>query len=453
MLAALLLFMLGSGICGGATNMTTLIAGRALAGTGAGGVLCLNEIIICDLVPLRQRGQWIGVTFALIAVGTAAGPVFGGLLVSYVTWRWTFYISLPIGGVSAVTFCVFVRLNHDRKGSFLEQLRRIDWIGNIILIGSVVAVLIPLSQASTAYTWTSWHILVPLLIGLGFAMPLFLFYEGSRWCKEPTLPLRFLQNRTTVIALAITFFHAVCTLWTMYFLPVYFQGIKLASPVMSGVMILPTIVLMLPFVVVGGKLMQIFGRYKPVHTVGMAIMVIGFGLLSLLDRHSSPAAWIIFQIVEVAGVGMVVGILLPVVQASLKESDTALSASVWSFIRCFGIIWGVAIPSSIFNNSSQASAQKVISDLAIREMLQHGQAYEHATKIFLENLPSDQLQDQVITVFERSLRTTWLVGIAFAGVGFVLTIFEKEVPLRDSIDSKFGLKEKDSQIAEKSPNP
>lgn len=430
--------------------MAMLIAGRALQGIGAGGVNCLNEIIVCDLVPLRQRGKWIGVVFGLITLGTAAGPVFGGLLVSYVNWRWTFYISLPIGGFSMVAFVVVVRLNHSRQGGLVQQLRRVDWIGNVILMGSVVAILIPLSQASTTYPWSSAHILVPLLVGLLVGVPLFLAYEGSKWCVEPTLPLRLLRNRTTLAALAITFLHALCTLWVIYFLPVYFQGVKMASPVHSGVMLLPTIILMLPFVIVGGKLMEVFGRYKPVHMAGLAIMIIGFGLLSLLDQHSSTAAWVLFQFVEVAGIGMVVGVLLPAVQAPLLESDTALSTSLWSFTRALGLIWGVAIPSSIFNKKSDSLARAKVGDPTTRAMLSHGRAYEHATRKFLKSLPAGQQREEVIMVFSDSLSFVWLIGIAFAGLAFLLTFLEKDVELREKVDSKYGLKSKPTATCDKS---
>jgi len=441
MLTALSFFILGSGICGGASSMAMLIAGRALQGIGAGGVGCLNEIIICDLVPLQQRGQWLGVLFALIALGTAASPVFGGLLISYANWRWTFYLSLPIGSFSLVTFILFIRLNHNRNGDFVSQLRRIDWVGNAIFIAAVVAILVPLSEASTKYPWSSWRILVPLLIGLLLGMPLFLLYEGSKWCVEPAVPLRLFRHRTTLIALAITFLHAIGTLWTFYFLPVYFQGVKEASPMRSGVMLLPTVVSMLPFVIVGGKLMEVTGRYMPVHLVGLAIMTVGFGLLSLLDRNSSTAAWVMFQFVEVAGIGMVIGVLLPAVQAPLAESDTALSASTWSFIRSFGVIWGVAIPSSIFNNRSDSLAKSRITDASVREMLSRGRAYEHATKAYLQSLSSDALRDQAITVFQDSMREIWLVAITFAGLAFFLAFFEKEVKLRDKVDTNYGLRD------------
>ena len=439
-LTAVALFTVGSGICGAAPNMQTLIAGRAVQGIGAGGVNALNEIIVCDLVPLRRRGQYIALIFGLISLGAAAGPIFGGLIVTYTSWKWAFWLSLPIGAASFFMLVIFLHVNHNRQGGIIAQISRIDWLGNVIFIAAVIAILIALSTASTQYSWSSWRILVPLLVGSFVGLPLFLVYEGSKFCIEPTMPLRLFGNRTTSIALGITFLHAINTAWTIYFLPVYFQGVKVVSPARSGVMLIPTIIVMLPFVILGGKYMEIFGRFKPVHLVGLALMMLGFGLFTLLDHDSSAAAWIMFQIVEVAGIGLVVAVLLPAVQASLQESDTALSASTWAFIRSFGLVWGVAIPSTIFNSRFDQLAGGRIDDRNAVATLSHGKAYEHATKSYLESLPSKTVQNQVISVFRDSMKEVWLVGLAFTGVAFVLALFENEVELRKEVETEYGLK-------------
>lgn len=424
-----------------------LIVGRAIQGVGAGGSNVLTEIIVCDLVPLRERGQYLAIIFGLIALGTAGGPIFSGLLVEYTTWRWIFYLNLPLGGTALGMLFLFLHV-HRKRDKILIQLSRIDWIGNFIFVAAVVAVLIPLSMAGSQYSWTSWHIIVPLVIGLILGLPLFLLYEASKFCSEPMVPLRLFANRTTLIAFMLTFLHGVVTIWAIYFLPVYFQGVKAATPARSGVMLIPTFLMMLPFVIISGKLLEQYGRYKPVHIVGSTIMTVGFGLFSMLNGSSSTAAWVIFQGIETAGCGLLVAVLLPAVQAGLAESDTASSASTWAFIRSFGLVWGTAIPSAVFNNRVDHLAHR-IEDPDTAAQLVGGKAYEHATKTFLNSLPSTSIRKEVIRVFTDSLKQVWYVGIAFAGLAFLLAFLEKEIEMRKELETEYGLKKKE----ETSPKP
>jgi hypothetical protein len=373
--------MLGSGICGGATNISMLIAGRAIQGIGAAGVNALVEIIVCDLVPLRERGNYLALIFGLIAIGTALGPLFGGLIVQHSTWRWVFYLNPPVGGVALALLVLFLHVEHKKNQSLATNLARIDWVGNAIFVASIVSILIALSWAGTIYQWSSFHIIVPLAVGM-LGLVAFLFFEGSMYSQAPTMPLHLFSNRTSLTSFVLTFFHGLLTIAALYFLPVYFQGVLDSTPVRSGVQLLPTILSLVPFAAIGGTILAKFGRYRPIHHAGFAMMI-GFGLLSLLDENSSTATWVIFQIIEAGGAGMVVPILLPAVLAPLTEADTALATATWSFLRAFGLTWGTAIPAAIFANRFEQSSGS-ISDPTVVAALSGGQAYEHATKAFLD---------------------------------------------------------------------
>ena len=430
-------FVLGSGICGGADNITMLIAGRALQGIGAGGINVLIEIIICDLLPLRERGNYLAVIFGLVALGTAAGPVFGGLIVQHSSWRWVFYLNLPVGGAALVLLVVFLQVNYRRDSTFVGKVSKIDWVGNIIFVLSMVSILIALSWAGTKYPWSSFRIVVPLVLGF-LGCVTFLFYEGSRYCAAPVMPIHLFRHRTAAVSFILTFLHSVVTIWAIFFLPVYFQGVLASSAGRSGVQLLPTILALIPFAAAGGGIVAKFGRYRPIHHTGFAMMIVGFGLLSLLDADSSTTEWVIFQVIEAAGAGLVIPTLLPAVQAELTDADTALATSTWSFVRSFGMIWGATIPAAIFNNRvSQLSEQ--IGDTRVVAGLGNGKAYEHATRAFLDSLPDVKLRSQVISIFADALQTMWYVAIAFAGFGFLIVIMEKEVPLRKELDTDFGM--------------
>lgn len=430
-------FVLGSGICGGANNITMMIAGRALQGIGAGGINVLIEIIICDLLPLRERGNYLALIFGIIALGTAAGPVFGGLIVQHSSWRWVFYLNLPVGGAALLLLVVFLQVNYRRESTFASKVSNIDWLGNIVFVLSMVSILIALSWAGSKYPWSSFRIIVPLVLGL-LGCVAFLFYEGSRYCVAPVMPIHLFRHRTATVSFILTFLHSVVTIWVIFFLPVYFQGVLASTAGRSGVQLLPTILALVPFAAAGGAMVTKFGRYRPIHHAGFAIMIVGFGLLSLLDAKSSTAEWVIFQAIEAAGAGLVIPTLLPAVQAELTDADTALATSTWAFVRSFGMIWGATIPAAIFNNRVSQLSERA-GDAGVVEALGNGKAYEHATRTFLDSLPDVKLRSLVISIFVDALKTMWYVAIAFAGFGFLIVIIEKEIPLRKELDTEFGM--------------
>ncbi|KAI4199284.1 MAG: hypothetical protein LQ346_002593 [Caloplaca aetnensis] len=447
------IFTFGSGICGGAHNIAMMIAGRALQGIGgernsanafaAGGVNVLIEIVVCDMVPLRERGNYLAIIFGLIALGTALGPVFGGLIVQHSSWRWCFYLNLPIGGAALVMLVAFLQVNWEKETNVRTKLRRIDWIGNTLFVASVVAVLIALSWAGTVYAWSTFRIIVPLVLGfVGFAV--FLLYESSKFCAEPTMPVHLFTNRTSLVAFILTFLHSVVTIWALYFLPIYFQGVLGSSPGRSGVQLLPTVLFLIPFAATGGKLVARFGRYRPIHLAGFAIMVVGFGLFSILSATSPTAAWVIYQAIEAAGAGLIIPALLPAVQAPFSDADTALATSTWAFVRSFGLVWGATIPAAIFNNRFDELARGRVRDPAILSVLTGGQAYQHATRQFLDSLPREVAR-QVSAVFLETLKRTWQVAIGFAGLGFVLVSLEREIKLRQDLNTEFGVTPKEAK--------
>ncbi|KAI4160866.1 MAG: hypothetical protein LQ342_005391 [Letrouitia transgressa] len=440
LILATAIFTLGSGICGGASNIAMLVAGRAIQGIGAGGVNVLIEIVVCDLVPLRERGTYLAIIFGLVALGTALGPVFGGLIVQHTSWRWAFYLNLPIGGAALAMLVFFLQVNWEKETSIMTKLRRIDYVGNSVFVASVVSVLIALSWAGTVYPWSTFRIIVPLILGcVGFVI--FLIYEKSSFCVEPTMPVHLFSNRTSLTAFLLTFLHSVVTIWALYFLPIYFQGVLGSSPGRSGVQLLPTVLSLIPFAAGGGKLVAQFGRYRPIHMAGYAVMIVGFGLFCLLSATSTTAEWVIYQVIEAAGAGLIIPALLPAVQAPLSDADNALATSTWAFVRSFGMVWGATIPAAIFNNRFDQLAPTRIQDPGVVRLLSGGKAYQHATRLFLDTLPPD-VSRQVKSVFLASLKRTWQVAIGFAGFGFVLVSLEKEIKLRKELDTEYGMTER-----------
>jgi hypothetical protein len=422
----------------------------AIQGVGAGGINVLIEIIVCDLLPLRERGKYLGVMFGFVALGTALGPLFGGLIVQNVSWRWIFYLNLPVGGVALIALVTLLKVRSDETTSLITRMKRVDWTGNAIFTLAMVSLLIALSWAGSKYPWSSFQVLVPLIVGfLGFG--LFLLFESSRFCAEPTMPIHLFSNRTSAIALVLTFLHSVATVSVIYFMPVYFQGVLGTNPGRAGTDLLPTILLLIPFAIIAGGTLSKFGRYRPLHHAGFALMIIGFGVLGLLDADSSTAEWVVYQCISAAGAGLILPVLLPAFQVSLAEADTGLSTSTWAFVRSFGQIWGATIPAAVFNNRFAKLSYRITDPVAYAA-LSNGSAYEHATMAFLDTVPDQIVRRQIIDVFADSLQTVWHVSIAFAALGFLLVIIEKEIPLRKELETNFGLKEKESTRPDQPPS-
>ncbi|KAJ6020770.1 Major facilitator superfamily domain general substrate transporter [Penicillium herquei] len=443
-------FTLGSGICGGATGGNMLIVGRAIQGIGSGGVNMIVDVIVSDLVPLRERGNFIAIVLTVYSIGSSMGPFVGGIIVERTTWRWVFYINLPVGGFSLVLLFLFLHTNYQRNTTFSQKIKRIDYIGNVLIMGATAAILCALTYGGSRFPWSSWRIVVPLVLGL-VGLVIFMVFEQSKFCLEPVVPPRLFKNRTSLVVFINTYLFTVLLYWVLFFIPVYFQAILGSSPARAGVQMLPITLVAIPGAVIAVIVLSKFGKYKALHLAGFIILTLGMGLFAHLDRYSSDAEWIVFQIIAALGSGMILNTLLPAFQAPLAESDQAAATASWAFMRSFGNVWGVAIPASIFNNQFDKYAYR-ISDASVRQTLSNGHAYQHASNTFINSL-SDPVKSEVIGVFSDSLKLVWEVSIAFCGLACILVFFEKEVPLRKELETDYGMTEKDVIQAKKRDTP
>ncbi|KAI2618393.1 major facilitator superfamily domain-containing protein [Hypoxylon sp. NC1633] len=224
--AVIAAFMLGSGICGGATTGDMLIAGRAIQGVGSGGIIMVSSIVISDLVPLHQREKISAMLMSIFGVGSALEPFIGGAIVSSTIWRWIFYMNLPIDRAQFAIFFAFERVYYTKEMSFPQKFKGIDLVGNGILAASTVPLLYALNYTGTGYLWQSWHRLAPLLVGvLGFLI--FVWLQTNGFSAEPPMPPRFFRPRISITLAVKIFLYSVPLYWYIFFLPVFFQGVLL----------------------------------------------------------------------------------------------------------------------------------------------------------------------------------------------------------------------------------
>lgn len=437
MIVSVALFALGSGIAGGAGSPAMFIAGRLVQGLGAGGMTMLIDLIVCDLLPLRERSSYLGIVLGACAVGSLVGPVIGGAIVTRTTWRWAFWINLPVCALTLAIVLPFLRLSWRRSPSWSHALARVDWMGNVIFVGSITAILLGLIQGGVVYPWGAWQIVVPLVVGfVGWAG----FFVQQGYCKEPTMPLRLFADRTLATVSLQNFLVSVLLEWCIYVLPLYFQSELGASALASGIDILPINAFMIPSGAVAGAILTKVGRYKELHWAGFAILAISCGLFSTMSSSTSTAAWAWFGILAGIGIGLPLTTQLPAIQAVLPESDTAILTSTYSFIRSFGFVWGATVPSIVFNSRVNAKLPW-IDDPDVRAALANGGAYSYALSI--RHLAGHTLQ-QTLRVYADALRIVWLVGLGFALLGFLLVFVERHVDMRVTLETEFGLEKSKS---------
>ncbi|KAI0435913.1 MFS general substrate transporter [Xylaria telfairii] len=434
---AILLFILGSGIAGGAHDSTMVIAGRTVQGLGAGGIYVLIDIVCCDLVPPRNRGKFLGLMFSWSGLGAAIGPVLGGTIAE-ANWRWIFYLNIPICSLALAILLIFMRRINTGNSSAqpTPKIKQVDFIGSFIFIPSTIAILLGLIMGGMEYSWSSWHVVLPLVLGI-FGWALFHIYEA--FTDIPSVPGRLFKNRTTSTAYFLAFVCAILVQAMIYFIPVYFQGVIGVSVFLSGVDFLPFAIGTLFFAVVSGLLLERFGVYRPLHVIGFSLSIIGYGILMLLRSNTSKVGWAFFQIIASSGPGMAMSVLLPAALAPLPESDVAAATATFSFIRTFGFVWGVTIPSIIFNAFYNRNLH-LIADTTLRNELRDGAAYAFASQVYIRrNEFPKEIWDQIKQVYLISLKAVWLFGLGLSIVGFFAVGFEKQLPLRRDLDTEYGL--------------
>ncbi|PVH97622.1 MFS general substrate transporter [Periconia macrospinosa] len=442
MITTLAIFVLGSGIAGGASNSAMLIAGRTIQGAGSGGLMMLVELIICDLVPVRERGKYLGMVLSTSAIGAITGPVVGGAL-AVADWRWIFYMNLPICGTIIVILFIFLRLQHEQPSSWRDALGRVDWIGNTIFVSSICSLLIGLIFGGVVFPWSSWRVILPIVLGfLGWAV--FHVYESSprRLCLEPSVPSRLFGNRTSASAFYIDFMSSLLLQWVCFFWPVYFQGIRGTTPLRAGINFIPFEAFLIITAALSGGLLTKLGHYRPMHLIGFVLSSIGPGVNILLSQKTPTAVWVIFQMIDAIGRGMLLPTVLPAIMASLSDSDTAAATGMYSFLRSFGFVWGITIPATIFNTQFDRYSSQ-ISDNGVRQKLGGGRAYESISGSYIKALPL-QIQQEVLSVYDKALMAVWIGAIAFSATGFIAVALERHIALRTELDTKFGL-EQDGQ--------
>ena len=423
--AAIVIFLVGSALCGLSRNMGELIGFRALQGLGGGGLLVLAQAIVGDVVPPRERGRYQGAFGAVFGVASVAGPLLGGFFVDSIGWRWVFYINLPIGVVALAVIAVVLRTPVTRTP------HKIDYLGTLLLAASATCIILLTSWGGTTYPWGSG-----VIIGLGIvaAAAAVAWALAERRAPEPVLPLRLFASRVFSVASAVGFITGFALFGAITFIPLFLQVVHGVSPTLSGVHLLPMVLGLLLTSVGSGQLISRYGKYKVFPIVGTALMTVGLYLLSRMNEHTPTLTMSLFFLVLGLGLGMVLQVLVIAVQNSVSYSDLGVATSGATFFRSIGGSFGVAIFGAIFSNRLASELTAALGQAHVPPGFDVAKLHASPVGGTASGLPA-ALHVLVVHAYALSIHTVFLAAVPVALAAFVLTWFLPEVPLRATAEA------------------
>ncbi|KAH9933626.1 iron permease [Epithele typhae] len=451
LLAMILIFALGSALCGAAQSMPMFLAGRgehlvftlhtglkpahaAIQGFGGGGSMSAVQIINADMIPLPERGKFQGIAAVMWAVACSAGPIIGGGLARGGNWRWLFYINLPLCGISFTLSTAFLRVRNPTT-TLAEKIKEMDLIGLTLVVGSTVSFLIGMTWGGVQFSWSSAQVLAPLTIG---AVGIVLFFViEALWIPRPTAPSFLYTSRTTLSGYLGTFFHGIVVIALIYYTPIYLQATQGASALTSGIDMLPIVALIPIAAMFTAVTVQVTKRYLPLNIIGWVLALVGFGVLSILTETSPRAAYVGLQTPAAIATGILwICTTFPVL-APLPYSNSAHALAFFSFTRQFAQSWGITIAGTILQNGLQRALPP-----AYVASLPEGASLAYAAIPTVAAL-DEPLRTEVRVAFARATQTVWRVMVAVAGAGLLSVVLMREVPMKKSLDERWGLRERD----------
>ncbi|TVY16112.1 Efflux pump roqT [Lachnellula arida] len=417
-LTALGLFELGSLICGIAPSSMALIIGRAIAGLGSAGILTGSFVVVANAVPLARRPLLTAVVGLMFGVGATAGPLLGGVFTDLVTWRWCFYINLPVGGTTVAAMVLFFHppRKHALMGkSFLYRVMELDLIGNAVLLAASIMLFLAFQFTEQQMPWGSAEV-VGLLTGSGVT---FILFSVWQWWKADgaLMPPRILKQRSVAAACAMSFCIYSAILIHTYYLPMWFQAIKGDSAIHAGVNMIPYVAANAIFSLIAGIFVSKNGYFTAPAILGCALGTVGCGLLSTIDASTSTSKWIGYEILASVGIGMAIQQGFTAIQIVLPLDEVAIgTAAVVAFQSLGGAIF-VSVGNTILQNSLlTAGRSNRLPGVDVQAVISAG-ASEFRKKVTAEQLPA------LIDVYNKALQKVFIAAIPMAGLAMLSALF------------------------------
>lgn len=404
--AAIVIFVAGSVLAGVATNMTELIAFRGIQGVGAGGLIVLTQAIIADIVSPRERGRYMGLFGAVFGAASVVGPLTGGFLTDHLSWRWVFYVNVPLAAIALLVTSAVLPSSPRRR------FVRVDWLGTALLAGAISCFVLLTTWGGTEHSWGS-----PVIVGLGVASAVLaaLFVVVERRAIEPALPLRLFRLRSFSIASGVSLLVGVAMYGAITYLPTLLQVANGASASDSGLLLVPLMLGLLGASTLAGQIITRTGRYRLFPVVGTALAALGMFLLSTLGTGSSRAESGLYMVMLGVGLGFTMQVMVLATQNETPADDVGVATATVTFFRTVGGSIGVALLGALFTSR----LTHLLGSAAPRSM----------TPEQIAHLPADQ-RAHVAAAFADAITGVFAYGVPLLVVAFLLALLLREVPLR-----------------------
>jgi len=414
---SLLVFLAGSALSGQSHSITELIAFRGLQGIGAGGLGVLGRTIVADIVPGRQLGKYQGIMTSSFAIASVAGPLVGGFFVDHASWRWIFYVNLPLGLVVLAVTAVALHLPGTRRRVVL------DYRGSLLLVASIVCVLLASTWAGTRYRWDSAPVLGLLGTGAGLAAA---FVVEERRAPEAVMPIRLFRDRVYAVSSAAGFVLGMAMFGPWSVMPIFLQVVTGASATNAGLLLLPLLAAFTFTSVFAGVMITRLGRYRVFPIVGTALMVVGFVFYASMNASTTRLQASVYMVVVGLGVGLMLQVLTIAVQNSVDPHDLGAATAGVQFFNTIGGSFGTAIYLSILSGGLSHWLPRLVPPSA------------HLSPSILEGSPSQirtlpaHVHAGVVQSYAQAVHSVFVGVVPLAAVGFVMMLFLRDVPLRDA---------------------
>ncbi|HET6679761.1 MAG TPA: MFS transporter [Gemmatimonadaceae bacterium] len=423
--SAVVVFLVGSALCGLSRTMLQLVGFRFLQGLGGGGLLVVAQAAVGDIIPPRDRGRYQGIFGAVFGVASIAGPLLGGYFTTHLSWRWIFYVNLPLGIVALVVLAITLPSRSERRS------HNIDYAGAALLAVVLSSITLLSDLGGTTYAWGS-----PLILGLIAAsvISLLAFIAVERRADEPVLPPALFAERTFAVTSVVGFIVGFGMFGAITYFPVFLQVVRGVSPTASGLQMLPMMGGMLTMSIVSGQLISRTGRYKHFPLLGTAVMTVGLVLLAGLSGESGALSISMFMLVLGLGLGMVMQVLIIAVQNSVPYRFLGVATSGATLFRLIGGSLGTAILGAVFAARLSRNLAATMPPGAL------GGGPGSAAHVSMERLAqlSPELHSIYTTAFSSSLNLTFLVAAGVCAFGFVFAWLLPERPLRTTVAEVAG---------------
>lgn len=437
-LVAVFVFAVASLIAALSVNMPMLIAARALQGIGSGGLMQLVAVTITDMFSLRDRSFYFGIMGAVWAIAGGAGPLIGGAFAEYVTWRWCFWINLPVCGLAELLLVLFLDL-HNPRTKLREGLAAVDWWGTFSIFAVVIMILLGLNLGGATFPWSSSTVICLLVFGSA-SIALFLYSE-LRLARYPLMPLSIFRRLSNNAVIIVAFGHSMVTTGTEFYLPLYFQSVQEASPLRSGVLLLPYVLMAAVADFVGGLIIHRTGKYLIFLQMGCVLMTLGTGLYIQFWTNTPLSQIIGFQIIAAVGMAFLFQTPMLAVQNTVRKSDVASATSALSFLRSLASSLAVVIGGSIFQNSINTRSS-ALAAAGLSVSLQNSLNGENAAANveIIRTITSPTQLEAVKEAYAYGTRRIFIFYTAIAGLTLLASPFIRQGYMsKEHSETKTGL--------------